>query len=208
MPWFAQGWWISGRPSRQPRAILRAMRIHLGSLGLVALLALGCGGPSAPLPSPRGRGGSGGLSSAATGGAPSTTTSFGGMTARGGAATGGQTSTYVEPTCPDVPTAQIEAQCDAFDQSTCPEGQGCYPTIEYPTAPCVPEVYRTLCLPAGKGQQWEECLALLDCAPGFICVVSGSGTQCERACDANVPTSCPKGLFCEPIDLPGIGTCD
>lgn len=122
--------------------------------------------------------------------------------------TGGTTSTYVEPSCPFVPTAQIDAKCDALNQATCPAGQGCYPTITYPTAPCDPEIYRTACLPAGKGLQWDECMSLLDCAAGFICVVSGTGTQCERGCDASNPTSCPTGLFCEAIDLPGIGTCN
>lgn len=94
------------------------------------------------------------------------------------------------------------------DQTTCPPGEGCYPTISYPTAPCEPEVYSMLCLPSGSGQQWDDCESLLDCAAGFICVVTGIGTECQRACDPTAEVStCPKGLFCEAIDLQGIGSC-
>jgi hypothetical protein len=185
------------------------MRIWIRPLGLTALLApltFACGGPSAPLPTQRGKGGSGGTSAAEAGGS-SSTVALGGTTALGGASTGGMTSTYVEPTCPVAPVAQIEAECDAFDQATCPAGEGCYPTITYPSTPCEPEVYRTLCLTAGTGQQGDDCLGLLDCAAGYICVVSGYGTQCQKACDSSSPRSCPAGLFCEAIDLPGIGTC-
>jgi hypothetical protein len=182
------------------------MRIPLGALWLTVLSVLACGGPSAALPSHRGKGGSAGSTTAGSG-APSTNVESGGTTAAGTAATGGTTSTYVEPTCPIVPTAQFEQQCDVLDQATCPAGEGCYPTITYPTAPCEPEIYSTFCLAAGLGQQWADCYSLMDCAAGFICVVGGIGTQCQRSCDSSNPTSCPKGLFCDAIDLPGIGTC-
>lgn len=176
------------------------------ALLVTLVLALGCGGPAAPLPRDRVRGGSGGGTEDAIGG---TTQMFatGGVTGKGGLGSGGTISTYVEPGCPDAVTPQVEAECDVFDQSTCPAGDGCFPTITYPTARCEPEVYRMLCLPAGQGTQWVECSSLTDCAPGFICVVGGTGTECQRACDSSAPTSCPKGLFCDAIDLQGIGTC-
>ena len=198
---------IADEQNRSSGGILAPMRrltIHLCS---VVLAVNACGGPSAPLPKPRGKGGSAGV--------PTTDTMQGGVSAAAGGASayggttgkGGTTSTYVEPGCPTPPVTEFDTECDALDPASCPFGDGCYPTIIYPTARCEPEIYSTMCLPAGSGAQWDDCLSLTDCAPGFICVVGGIGTQCQRACDSSDPTSCPRGLFCEAIDLPGIGTC-
>lgn len=185
------------------------MRWPVSLLAFVLWHPVACGGPSAPLPSAKARGGSAGAgghnSSSTLGGGPSR----GGSIAQSDSSIGGTTvSTYVDPGCPEVITPEIYAECSVSDQSTCPPGTGCYPTIQYPSAPCQPETYSMLCLPAGTGEQWDDCESLLDCAPGFICVVTGIGTGCQRACDPNAPTStCPKGLFCESIDLQGIGSC-
>jgi hypothetical protein len=169
-------------------------------------LGWGCGGPAADPPSARHKGGSGGATPLTEGGAPVNPASAG-TDHRGGAASGGTTSTYVESTCPSAPLPTVEAECVVGDLSSCPAGEGCYPTITYPSAPCEPEIYRMLCLPAGSGRQWDSCYSLTDCASGYICVVGSIGTECQLACDTTDPKSCPSGLFCEAIDLQGIGTC-
>jgi hypothetical protein len=203
---------ILGKPNQGFGVILRAMHWPVGILGSTMFLFLACGGPAAPLPQAHGRGGSGGMTTTttttvATGGTLATSTGRGGATGRAGSGTGGVISTYVDPGCPNVVTPQMDAQCDVFDQTTCSEGKGCYPGIHYPSAPCQPETYGMYCLWAGSGVQWDPCQTLTDCAPGYVCVVGGTGTDCERACDTSDPASCPKGLFCSAIDLPGIGTC-
>lgn len=185
-----------------------AMRWPVSLLAFVLCPPLACGGPSAPLPKPKGRGGSPGIGGQVVTSTAGGATSRGGSIAQSGSSSGGTVSTYVDPGCPEVVTPEVYAECSVSDQSTCPSGTGCYPTIEYPSAPCQPETYNMLCLPAGTGEQWDDCESLLDCAPGFICVVTGIGTECQRACDPSAPTStCPKGLFCESIDLQGIGSC-
>jgi hypothetical protein len=175
-----------------------------------SLLAIACGGPSAPLPKPRGHGGSGGVASStiAAGATTIQTSAVGGSATRSRTdGAGGIVSTYTDPGCPSPVEPKIDAECMVLDQTSCPAGEGCYPTITYPTALCEPETFGMTCFTAGDGVQWDECKALTDCAPGYICVVGGLGTMCLRACDSSDPTSCPKGLFCDAIDLPGIGTC-
>jgi hypothetical protein len=199
---------ILGEPNLLFGVILRAMHWPVGILGSTMVLLLACGGPAAPLPSSHASGGSGGMTtSAATGGTIATSNGRGGSIGRAGSSTGGVISTYVDPGCPEVVTPQMDSECDVFDQSTCAAGQGCFPGIHYPSAPCEPETYGMYCLWAGSGVQWDHCDSLTDCAPGHVCVISGTGTDCERACDTSDPASCPKGLFCQPIDFPGVGTC-
>ncbi|MGC4063505.1 MAG: hypothetical protein QM784_02410 [Polyangiaceae bacterium] len=72
---------------------------------------------------------------------------------------------------------------------------------------CETETYRVTCLPAGNGEQWAPCDLLTDCAPGFTCVVTSLGTECLRMCDPTASAACPHGLFCDGVDLHGIGIC-
>lgn len=190
------------------RGILGTMRWQACLVAAIVWTVLGCGGgAAAPPPTRRAYGGGGGASSEASG-ATSSATQAGGATGRTSSGSGGTFSTYTDPGCPQVVAPEIYAECSVADQTTCPAGEGCYPTITYPTAPCQPEIYSMYCLPSGMGQQWDSCESLLDCAAGFICVVTGIGTECQRACDPAAEIStCPKGLFCEAIDLQGIGSC-
>jgi hypothetical protein len=127
---------------------------------------------------------------------------------KGGTSTGGVTSTYVDPGCPEQPVPEVYTECDPLgDNTDCSMGEGCYPVTEYPTRTCEPEVFQMLCLPSGTAQQWESCSTLTDCANGYTCVVSGDGTMCLKMCDPLADKACPSGLFCDAVDLQGIGIC-
>jgi len=128
--------------------------------------------------------------------------------ALGGESTGGVTSTYVEPGCPVQPEPQVYTECDPLSATNgCGRGMGCYPVTKYPSAPCQPEVFEMLCLPAGALGQFDDCGTLTDCAPGLTCVVTGSGTMCLKMCSPTGRSNCPTGLFCDGVDLQGIGIC-
>jgi hypothetical protein len=116
---------------------------------------------------------------------------------------------YVDPGCPDAPPPSTAFVCDplAPPPGDCAEGEACYPYVQYPSAPCEAEVYGSYCRVAGIQTQGEICGSGDDCAAGFVCVVSGSGTQCVRLCSLTDPSSCPNGQICGPIDVVGMGGC-
>jgi hypothetical protein len=116
---------------------------------------------------------------------------------------------YTDPGCPDAPAALISFECDplAPPPGDCEQGEACYPYVGYPSEPCEAEVYGSYCRVAGINAQGEICDSGEDCAAGFVCVVSGSGTQCVRLCSLTDISSCPDGMVCEPIDVVGMGGC-
>ncbi len=189
--------------------MLRGMR--RGMLSLLATMALACGGSvGGDGTGDAGLGGSGGLIGIGGGG---TGGGFGGFAAFGGSGGGsgglvtGGTGGYVDPGCPDAaPPPKIE-ECDPFANPTgCGPGEGCYPFVQYPQQKCDKEQFGTICAPAGSGKQGEPCGGEL-CAAGFVCVVTGVGTQCVKICKLSGASSCPPGLFCVPVDVEGIGGC-
>ena len=111
---------------------------------------------------------------------------------------------------PDAAPPPIERWCDPFDpHADCPAGEACFPFVEYPdpTDDCAQEHYGTICAPEGYGVQGTPCEAG-DCAAGYICVLTGQGTQCLQMCDTYGENTCPPGFFCEQIDIqPGLGGC-
>jgi len=131
----------------------------------------------------------------------------------GGSSTGGRNySTYTAIGCPDsgvVPT--VTKECDLFSAvSGCPNGQACFPAVRSTLDPCQPEQYYYVCSYAGNGMQWDDCTSANDCSQGFVCVVTVAGTKCQRTCslsDTTNDTTCPPGMFCDPIDVAGVGTC-
>lgn len=124
----------------------------------------------------------------------------------GGKPDSGTGGTYVDPGCPDAEPPEPYYECDVFGPNTCPPGDACYPYVQYPTGPCELEQYGAVCIPAGTGQQGEPCGAGT-CAAGLVCVITGQGTECVQICKLGGPNTCPKGLFCVPIDVEGIGGC-
>lgn len=131
----------------------------------------------------------------------------------GGYGTGGQNySTYTAVGCPDSGTSPtVTQECDLFSAvSGCPDGQACFPAIRSSLDPCQPERYYYICSYAGNGTQWEDCASANDCAPGYVCVVTVAGTKCQKICSTSDTASgglCPAGMFCDPIDVAGVGTC-
>lgn len=116
---------------------------------------------------------------------------------------------YIDPGCPNNPPPIEDFQCNPDDQlnSGCFPGEGCYIYVSYPSEPCGQEIYGAFCAPAGFGVQGDPCGGGLDCAAGFACVVTGSGTQCVKLCPLQGNDNCPAGLVCEPIDVEGFGGC-
>jgi hypothetical protein len=116
-------------------------------------------------------------------------------------------SEYVDPGCPDAPMKTVDMQCDPMAPlgGDCPEGTACYPFVESPMGVCGTETYGTECAPSGTGTQGDPCDN--GCAPNYLCVVSGQGTQCVQLCDVNAAMGCSGGLICTPVDIPGIGGC-
>ena len=173
------------------------MRVRrLGSLGF---LLLGCGGAtddSTALAAGGFWSGSGGSTSQWP-------------PASGGTHTGGQAySTYTAIGCPDAAAPTINVQCDLFSAvSGCPDGQACFPTTRATADPCQPEQYYYICSPAGNGTQWDDCSTSNDCSQGFVCVVTSAGTKCQQICSTINSLGCSPGMFCDPIDVAGVGTC-
>jgi hypothetical protein len=130
--------------------------------------------------------------------------------ATGGTGTGGQVySTYKNQGCPDASvTPTILQSCDLFgDDSGCGDGYGCFPMVRSSEDPCQPAQYAFVCVAAGVAMQAEKCDQTDRCAPGYVCVVTNTGTTCQQVCNTTDQSSCPAGLFCDPIDVPGVGTC-
>lgn len=118
-------------------------------------------------------------------------------------------SEYNEEPCKNQPPPIEDFQCDPYAQGNgdCQFGEGCFIYVDYPPEPCGQEVYGALCLPAGPGGQGDPCGGAQDCGGGFVCVVTGAGTQCVQLCELNQIGVCPSGLICEPIDVEGFGGC-
>lgn len=118
---------------------------------------------------------------------------------------------YVEPDCPDAPPDPPYVECDALAEpgfSGCAGGEACYPFVIYPQTECGQETYGARCVPAGTGKQGSPCgEGENGCAAGFVCVISGAGTQCVKLCDIDRIGSCESGLVCSPVDIPGYGGC-
>ncbi len=128
----------------------------------------------------------------------------------GGMSTGGQIySTYTTQRCPDAGAPIMTMYCDPFAaESGCPADEGCMPKMRSSQDPCQPTQYYFVCDTAGTAEQADYCDDARDCAPGFICVVTSQGTQCQRACNSNSSVNgCAPGMRCDPIDVPGVGTC-
>ncbi len=118
-------------------------------------------------------------------------------------------SEYHEEPCQNQPPPIQDFQCDPYNQGNgdCLSDEGCYIYVDYPPEPCGQEVYGALCLPAGPGGQGDPCNGAQECGGGFVCVVTGSGTQCVELCELDQIGVCPSGLICEPIDVEGFGGC-
>lgn len=116
---------------------------------------------------------------------------------------------YHDPGCPDAGPPLTQFMCDPYHQfnGDCQPGEGCYIFVQYPMEPCGQEIYGSACAPVGPGQQGDPCGGAQDCGAGFVCVVSGSGTQCVQLCPLMGEDNCPPGFVCEPIDVQGFGGC-
>ena len=116
---------------------------------------------------------------------------------------------YVDPGCPDADPPPVENECDPYhqDNGDCPPGYGCYIFVKNPKGPCEEESYGSSCAASGTATQGEACDGGLDCAAGYECVITGSGTQCVKLCPLEGGDGCPPGLVCEPIDVKGFGGC-
>ncbi len=118
-------------------------------------------------------------------------------------------SGYMDPGCMDEPPPLEDYLCDPYAQGNgdCPPGEACHIYVDYPDRPCGQEIYGSFCYPAGAGEQGDACTGGHECAGGFVCVVTGSGTQCVALCNLVGASGCPPGLVCEPIDVKGFGGC-
>src|SRR5688572_9497395 len=116
---------------------------------------------------------------------------------------------FEEPGCAPISSPPPRTECDPLaEDSGCPDGESCFPFVDYPSGPCEVERYGTLCEPSGSGIQGDSC-ALEPCSAEHICVSTGRGTQCARLCALNEDSGevCAAGLLCLPIDIGGFGGC-
>jgi hypothetical protein len=116
---------------------------------------------------------------------------------------------FVDPGCPPVISRPPIDECNPLGEpSGCPEGESCFPFVDYPAGPCEVERFGTMCMRAGSGTQGDSC-AREPCATDHICVSTGRGTLCARLCGLAVdaPDVCSPGLLCLPIDIEGFGGC-
>lgn len=114
---------------------------------------------------------------------------------------------FNEQECPDEVQRIESTECDPLGgQSQCGLGQGCYPYVHYPSSRCDPETFGTRCDTSGAGVQGERC-AGERCAHGFLCVVTGRGTECAELCRMPGPNTCPDGFICGSLDIDGFGVC-
>jgi hypothetical protein len=96
-----------------------------------------------------------------------------------------------------------DSQCTTDAQ--CPEDQVCQGIATQGEGPLV-----RFCIPVGKRQEGEHCLALTlskddACAAGLLC--GGQEGSCARPCRKGAAAPCPDGFFCadtvpEPVCLP------
>jgi hypothetical protein len=116
---------------------------------------------------------------------------------------------YTDPGCPDKPPPLENFECDPYTQNNgdCLPEEGCYIYVDYPSEPCGQEIYGSLCIVGGNGQQGDTCNGAQDCGGGFVCVITGSGTQCVQLCQLSGESGCAPGLVCDPIDVVGFGGC-
>lgn len=114
---------------------------------------------------------------------------------------------FEEQACPnDVQRVHV-SDCDPLgEQTQCADGEGCYPYVEYPSSRCEPETFGTRCDMAGTSTQGQPC-AGERCAHGFLCVVTGRGTECAQLCRMPGPNTCPAGFICGSLDIDGFGVC-
>lgn len=159
----------------------------------------GCGNTVIEIKPGDGGGGSGGSE-------PSTTTT-GGNSTDGGLDGKDALPDYVDPGCPDSGPPLTDFQCDAYEQTGCFDGEGCYIYVQYPQEACAQEIYGSYCAPAGFGEQGDPCGGGPECGGGLVCVITGSGTQCVQLCPLQGDSGCPKGYTCEAIDVEGFGGC-
>lgn len=118
---------------------------------------------------------------------------------------------YVDPGCDGGRRdggGTTSYECDPLEPESCGPGYGCYAYASPPTTPCGEEVFISFCNIAGPGTQGADCSGHTACAAGHLCVVTGAGTQCVRACDvAGGEPRCPRGFLCRSTDVPGYGAC-
>ena len=115
---------------------------------------------------------------------------------------------YVDPGCDGGRSTRTEYECDPLDPASCAAGLACFAFAQPPLEPCGEEVFVSQCLAPGPGEQGDDCLGHRDCAAAHLCVVTGAGTQCVRACDVGGgEPSCPRGFLCRSTDVPGYGAC-
>jgi len=112
----------------------------------------------------------------------------------------------VDAGCRDAGTRPSRITCDAYAQTGCPAGQGCYPYTIPPQGPCDVETYGTTCRPTGQGTQGEAC-SRNGCSAGFVCIVGAGGETCAQLCDLARSGQCARGLTCQPVDVSGYGVC-
>jgi hypothetical protein len=113
----------------------------------------------------------------------------------------------VPPICPDAaPLPPIE-ECNVFQPSSCPPEEVCYPITYPPRGACDTERYGTVCIQGGTGGQGEPCGSGNGCKGGYVCVITGGGTQCAKMCQLGKTGQCATGFVCEPIDIPGYAAC-
>ena len=122
---------------------------------------------------------------------------------------GGDANGYVDPRCPDAGAPVFDTQCQIFGPNTCKPGSACYPASIPPTHACEPEIYGSFCLEEGTGTQGSSCDNTAGCAPGFVCLITGTSTECAALCDlgSGGTHGCTDGFVCEPIDVPGFSAC-
>jgi hypothetical protein len=114
---------------------------------------------------------------------------------------------YTDPGCPNKPPPKEQFQCDPYKQNCMKKGEACFIYTDYPEEPCGQEIYGSFCAPAGMGKQGDPCGGGHYCSGGYVCVITGSGTQCVQLCNLKGISGCPDGLVCEPIDVKGFGGC-
>jgi hypothetical protein len=202
---------------------MRLLGLRVRFFGFVPAVGLGlafagaCGGSVGGDLSPGGDANVGGSGGFGAGGTGSLGGFFGGGT--GGKDAGkdakqdstagfGGTGGFIDEGCPDAEPPPPQKECDPFEKpsTTCGFGTACYPYVIYPQHKCEFEIYGTLCAPVGTGKQGDPCLSE-NCDEGFVCVLTGQGTECVQLCQLTGEDLCPNGLFCLPIDVEGFGGC-
>jgi len=187
----------------RPWRVLSVLVAFAAGGGAVSVLAAGCGDTVLIEPGDGdGRGGSGAGMSTAGGG-------VGAGNNVGPDAGQDAFDEYVDPGCPDAGPPIEAFECDPYNQlnGDCAPGDGCFIYVQYPEEPCGQEIYGSACVPEGPGKQGDPCNGPQSCSGGFVCVVSGSGTQCVQLCQLSGEDGCPPGLVCESIDVEGFGGC-